>query len=67
MTNKANHTYENMLQVVSLIGDFLASADIKAFGHTGRATSYWLYSFFTPRMFLFSISILNISLLCGSI
>ena len=36
---------------MSLIGDFLASADIKPFGCTyvGRAASYW------PHTFLFSI------------
>ena len=37
----------------SLIGDFLASADIKAFGCTyvGRAASYRPHTFFTPRVF----------------
>ena len=49
-----------------MIGDFLASADIKPFDRTyvGRAASYWP-AFFTPKVFLFSISLLfvNISLL----
>ena len=32
-------------------------------------SSYWPHTFFTPRVFLFSISLLfeNVSLLCGSI
>ena len=54
----------------TLIGDFLASADIKAFGHTYRYDCFVLISyFFTPRVFLFSISLLfvNKSLFCGNI
>ena len=41
---------------------FLASADIKVFGHTYlpiyNAASDWPRTFFTPRVFLFSISLL---------
>ena len=48
--------HSSSLKHLSVIGDFLASPDIKAFGHTyvGRAASYWPRTFFTPRMFLFS-------------
>ena len=37
--------------------------------HIGRTASYWPWTFFTLRVFLFSISLLfvNKSLLCGSI
>ena len=46
--------YYKLLYVfeTSLIGDFLASDDIKAFGRTyvGRAASYWLCTSFTPRV-----------------
>ena len=46
------------VRVMSLIGDFLASADIKDFGHffflifvyIGSAASYWHHTFFTPRV-----------------
>ena len=42
-----------VIQVTSLIGDFLASADIKAFGCTyvGRAASYWPNTFLHPGCF----------------
>ena len=38
---------------MSLIGDFLASANIKAFGHTyiGRAASHWPCTFLHPQCF----------------
>ena len=36
--------------------DFLSSAGYQSFWlHIGRAASYWPYTFFTPRVFLFSI------------
>ena len=42
-----------------LISNFLASTDIKVFGHTYlricNAASDWPRTFFTPRVFLFSI------------
>ena len=41
-----------------LISNFLASTDIKVFGHTYvpicNAASDWPRTFFTPRVFLFS-------------
>ena len=44
------------------ISNFLASTDIKVFGHTyvpiWNAASDWPRTFFIPRVFLFSISLL---------
>ena len=51
-----------VIQVVKkiLISNFLASTDIKVFGRTCFAVlaSDWPRTFFTPRVFLFSISLL---------
>ena len=47
-----------VIQVVKkfLISNFLASTDIKVFGRTCcSAASDWPRTFFTPRVFLFSI------------
>ena len=50
-----------LLYVCHLIGDLLASADIEDFGtYVGRAASYWSRTLFTPRVFLFSISLLTL-------
>ena len=41
-----------------LISNFLASTDINVFGRTYLFASDWPCTFFTPRVFLFSISLL---------
>ena len=50
------------MSLILLKSNFLASADIKAFGHTVHAclhaASDWPRTFFTPKVFLFSISLL---------
>ena len=45
--------YSGSLEYLSVIGDFFASADIKAFGciYVGRTASYWPCTFLHPRCF----------------
>ena len=68
LSDKANHICENMLQTVvcyssSLIGNFLASADIKDFDRTsiGRTATYIIISLtlFTPRVFCLAYLFVN--------
>ena len=71
-SDKANHTCENTLSTIFiqaakriLVNNLLGSVDIKAFVAyvpIYNAASSWPRTFFTPRVFLFNISLLFVNI-----